>query len=164
MLAESNAIFDYILTKYGNGCLSLPPTHPQFADYLFWLHSANGTMQPGLMSLLFSRLNGDGKPSEDLVSKVTQKRIDENFEAMDTRLVEFLFLAGGEFMAADCMLVFSLTTLRLFFPYSLELYPNIVKYLERLAQRDSYKRALAKGDPGLEPMISAQAPEKSIWG
>jgi glutathione S-transferase len=60
------------------------------------------------------------------------------------------------------MTVFSLTTLRPFAPFDLESYPNIVKYLERVSQRAGYKRALAKGDPGMEPVISAAAP-KSIW-
>jgi glutathione S-transferase len=161
VLAETNAVFEYILTKYANGRLSLPPTHPQYGDYLFWLHRANGTTQPGLIALMFGRLSGGSK--NDIGTRVTQKRVDENFEAMDARLAKFPYLAGDEFTAADCMSVFSLTTLRLFNPYSLEPYPNIVKYLERISQRAAYKRALAKGDPGLEPVISAHAPENTVW-
>ncbi|OQD63945.1 hypothetical protein PENPOL_c008G06618 [Penicillium polonicum] len=161
VLAETNAIFEYILTKYANGRLSLPPTHPQYGDYLFWLHRANGTMQPGLVTLMFLRLSGNSK--EDFGCKVTQKRIDENFEAMDARLAKFPFLAGDEFTAADCMSVFSLTTLRLFIPFSIESYPNIVKYLERMSHRAAYKRAMDKGDPGLEPLIFANAPENALW-
>ncbi|KAJ5456679.1 glutathione S-transferase [Penicillium desertorum] len=161
VLAETSAVFEYILTKYANGRLSLPPTHPQYGDYLFWLHRANGTTQPGLITLMFSRLSGNSK--EDIGTRVTQRRVDENFEAMDARLAKFPYLAGDEFTAADCMSVFSLTTLRLFNPYSLEPYPNIVKYLERISQRAAYKRALAKGDPGLEPVISAHAPENTVW-
>ncbi|KAJ5652666.1 glutathione S-transferase [Penicillium longicatenatum] len=161
VLAESNAIFEYILTKYGNGRLSLPPTHPQYADYLFWLHRANGAMQPGLITLMFSRLGGNSE--ESLESKFAQKRVDQNFEGMDAQLAKFPYLGGNEFTAADCISVFSLTTLRLFGAFSLEKYPNIVKYLERISQREAYKRAMEKGDPGLEPVISAEAPKKTIW-
>lgn len=35
-LSESNAITDYIIHKYGNGRLALPPSHKNFADYLYW--------------------------------------------------------------------------------------------------------------------------------
>jgi glutathione S-transferase len=161
VLAESNAIFEYILTKYGNGRLSLPPTHPQHADYLFWLHRANGAMQPGLITLMFSRLGGNS--AESLESKFAQKRVDQNFEGMDAQLAKFSYLGGDEFTAADCISVFSLTTLRLFGAFSLEKYPNIVKYLERISQREAYKRAMEKGDPGLEPVISAEAPKDTIW-
>lgn len=161
VLAESNAIFEYILTKYSNGRLSLPPTHPQYADYVFWLHRANGAVQPALITLMFSRF-GD-KSEESLESKYAQKRVNQNFEAMDAQLAKFPYLGGGEFTAADCISVFSLTTLRLFDAFSLEKYPNIVKYLERISEREGYKRAMAKGDPGLEPVICAHAPEKTIW-
>jgi glutathione S-transferase len=44
-LAESGAITDYILARYGQGRLTLPPDHPDFAAYLYWLHFANGTLQ-----------------------------------------------------------------------------------------------------------------------
>ena len=89
-LAETNAIFEYILTKYGNGRLVLPPTHPRYADYVFWLHRANGTLQPSLVAVMFSGVNkkqtggkgaaGDGAgDSNDPIQRFTQKRLDRNF-------------------------------------------------------------------------------------
>jgi glutathione S-transferase len=35
--AESGAIVDYIIAKYGNGHLALAPDHPDFTQYLFWV-------------------------------------------------------------------------------------------------------------------------------
>ncbi|KAJ5123116.1 glutathione S-transferase [Penicillium atrosanguineum] len=160
VLAETGAVFEYIQTKYANGRLSLPPTHPQYADYLFWLHRANGTLQPGLINLMFCRINGT--PDDDFGRQHTQKRIDENFQAMDLQLSRFPYLAGDEFTAADCMTVWSLTTLRLFIPYGFEKFPNIVKYLERISQRPAFKKALEKGDPGLKPVISVSPPENLL--
>src|SRR3954452_66527 len=46
VLAESGAVLDYIIAKYGNGRLTLKPDHPDFASYLYWLHFANGSLQP----------------------------------------------------------------------------------------------------------------------
>ncbi|KAJ5936746.1 glutathione S-transferase [Penicillium verhagenii] len=161
VLAESNAIFEYILTKYSNGRLSLPPTHPQYTDYVFWLHRANGAVQPGLITLHFSRVGG--KSEDSLESKFAQKRVDRDFKAMDAQLAKFPYLGGDEFTAADCISVFSLTTFRLFSGSSLEGYPNIVGYLQRISEREGYKRAMSKGDPGLEPVICAHAPRDTLW-
>ena len=48
VLAESGAIVDYIMAKYGNGRLALRPDHPDFAQFLYWFHFANGTLQAGM--------------------------------------------------------------------------------------------------------------------
>lgn len=36
MIAESGAIIEYVLARYGNGRLTIPVSSPQFADYLYW--------------------------------------------------------------------------------------------------------------------------------
>ena len=52
------------------------------------------------------------------------------------------------------MSVFSLTTMRLFQPVDLAPHPNILAYLQRIGERPAYRRAMAKGDPDLTPMLS----------
>ena len=52
------------------------------------------------------------------------------------------------------MTVFSLTTMRTFMPVDLAPYPAIRAYLQRIGQREAYRRAMRKGDPGMEPMLS----------
>jgi glutathione S-transferase len=42
VLAESGAIVEYIIQEHGNGRLSVAKGQPNFADYLFWFHFANG--------------------------------------------------------------------------------------------------------------------------
>ena len=46
VLAESGAIVEYIIAKHGGGRLALGPTHPDFAQYLYWFHFANSNLQP----------------------------------------------------------------------------------------------------------------------
>ncbi|MGI4861548.1 MAG: glutathione S-transferase, partial [Janthinobacterium lividum] len=48
VLAESGAIIEYILAKHGDGRLAPAPGAPEFADYLYWFHFANGTLQPAM--------------------------------------------------------------------------------------------------------------------
>jgi glutathione S-transferase len=46
------------------------------------------------------------------------------------------WLAGDEFTAADVMIVFSLTTMRLYVPYNLEGFEGILGYLKRVGERE----------------------------
>ena len=43
VLAESGAIVDYIIARHGGGRLALAPAHPDYADYVYWFHFANGS-------------------------------------------------------------------------------------------------------------------------
>ncbi len=63
------------------------------------------------------------------------------------------YFAGNEFTAADMMMLFPLTTMRVFTPFDLTPYPNIRAYLKRIGERPSYQRAMNKGDPDLTPLL-----------
>ena len=52
VLAESGAIVDYIMAKYGNGRLALTADDPGFAQFLYWFHFANGTLQAAMGRLM----------------------------------------------------------------------------------------------------------------
>ena len=83
----------------------------------------------------------------------TKDRLERALNFMETRLGQVPFLAGGEFTAADIMIVFSLTTMRLFMPLELSPYPNIKAYLQRMGKREAYQRAMKKGDLEMTPML-----------
>ncbi len=151
LLAESAAIVDYIIAKHGGGQLKLGPDHPDFADFLYWYHFANGNLQPALGRLMV--LNRAGLADDHPVKKAMQGRFDRVLALVETRLGVVPYLAGNEFTAADIMSVFSLTTMRLFQPIDLAPYPHIRAYLQRIAERPGYRRAMAKGDPDLTPML-----------
>ena len=75
-------------------------------------------------------------------------------QLLEARLGEVDYLAGAEFTAADIMAMFSLTTMRYFNPVDLAGYPRILAYLKRLSQREAYQRAMRKGDPGMELLLT----------
>lgn len=152
MLAESAAIAEYILIKYGAGRLVAGPADPAFAPYLYWFHFANGTLQPALgRRMVVTRLD---PPADNPVLKNAQDRVGRAFGLMEQRLGEAPYLAGDAFTAADIMTVFSLTTMRYFQPVDLAPYPNIRAYLARIAARPAYQRAMAKGDPGMALLLT----------
>ena len=152
VLAESGAVVEYIIAKYGNGRLTLKPDHPDFADYLYWFHFANGTLQAQMgRSMILNRLN---LPSDNPMLVATKARVDRSFDLVDARVRDAKYLAGDEFTAADIMIGFSLTTMRYFLPYDLKRCPNIILYLGRIAERPAYRRAMEKGDPGMALLLS----------
>ena len=51
------------------------------------------------------------------------------------------------------MNVFPLSTLRAIAPRDLAPYPHIRAYLQRIGARPAYRRAMAKGDPGMPLML-----------
>ena len=80
------------------------------------------------------------------------------FALLNARLMENTWLAGDDFTAADIMTVWTLTGMRIFYQYDLTEYRGILAYLVRIVQREGYKKARAKADPGLELMIEGKPP------
>jgi glutathione S-transferase len=151
VLGESAAIVEYIDARYGDGRLALKPDHPNYTDYLYWFHFANGSFMPaGMIDLVLLML---GVPDQDAV-RLLRARSDRAYAMAEERLGGATWFAGDEFTAADIMMLFPLTTMRLFAPRDLTPYPNIRAYLARIGQRPAFQRAAAKGDPDLVPLLS----------
>ncbi|MBR1129780.1 glutathione S-transferase family protein [Bradyrhizobium iriomotense] len=152
VLAESGAIVDYIMAKHGNGRLVLGPDDPDFAQFLYWFHFANGTLQAGMGRLMI--LNRLKLAEDNPMLAAIRTRVDRAFDLVDARVRDAEYLAGKAFTTADIMMGFSLTTMRYFQPYDLQRCPNMVKYLGRIGARPAYRRAMEKGDPGMALLLS----------
>jgi glutathione S-transferase len=151
VLAESGAIIDYVIAKYGDGRLSVGPGDPTFADYLYWFHFANGSMMPRTMiGLIVGMVGGE----ETDTVRALKGRGDEAFAMVEQRLGEAPYFAGQAFTAADIIMLFPLTTMRLFASRDLAPYPNIRAYLRRIGDRPAYQRAMSKADPDLPPHLA----------
>ncbi len=151
-LSESGACVDYILARYGQGRLAVAPDAPNFADYLFWLHFANGSLVANEMLNMMSRFlgAGEGHPAMTMIDS----RAARAYGLIEARLGEAPWFAGDDFTAADIMMVFGLTTMRYFAPRDFAANPNILAYLQRVGARPAYQRAMAKGDPGMALLLT----------
>jgi glutathione S-transferase len=152
VLAESGAVVEYIIAKYGKRRLTLSADHPDFAQFLYWFHFANGTLQAGMGRLML--LNRLKLADDNQILLGARARVDRAFDLLDGRAGNAEYLAGDEFTSADIMTCFSLTTMRYFQPYDLGRYPNIVRYLARIAGRQAYRQAMEKGDPGMSLLLT----------
>ncbi|KTR83321.1 glutathione S-transferase [Novosphingobium barchaimii] len=149
VLGESGAICDYIVTRHGQGKLVPAPDHPDFADHLFWFHWANGTfMATAMMQLVLGFTDSVGK------IPFVADRDRRGWEMVEMRLGEAPFFGGQALTTADIMMGYALTTGRGFRQTSIDGFPNLKAYLQRIGERPAYQRAMAKAEPGVDPKLT----------
>jgi glutathione S-transferase len=144
VLAETCAIVEYIIRKYGGGRLILGPDHPDFAEYLFWFHYANGTFVAAFMMDMTAKRLG-GPPMSG--------RTDLGFKVIEERLGKAKWFAGDEFTAADILMVFPLTRARLVSDRDISGMPNLLAYLKRIGERPNFRKAMAIAEPNMPPRL-----------
>ena len=92
VLAESGAVMQYILGKYGKGRLAPGADDPAFAPYLYWFHFANGTLQPTMGRNMVMRWL-DLSPDNPVLRRM-RGRLDGVMDQVEARLGEAEHLAG----------------------------------------------------------------------
>ncbi|MFC4595842.1 glutathione S-transferase family protein [Sphingobium tyrosinilyticum] len=151
-LPETGAILDYVIAKYGGGEFVVEPDSPHFANYIYWLHFANGSFMPAQMMAMAANVLAPGQDNSG--TRAFLERADRAFAMVEARLGESPYFAGPDFTLADVMMHFPLTTMRLFVPRDISALPNLRAYLARVAARPAYIRAMAKADPGFTPPLA----------
>lgn len=145
VLAESGAIVEYIVHRHAGGRLAVPPEDPSYARYLYWLHFAEGSlMSLMLIALVLSRV------PEARTSPVTARigaRVQQMLAFVDTELGSGPWFAGTAFTAADVMMAFPFSTMRHFLDVDMAPYPNLFAYVERVAARPAYQKAMRLAGP-----------------
>lgn len=152
VLAESGAIVQYLIARYGGGRLAVDAAHPDFPQYLYWFHFSNSNLQPHMgRNMILNRLK---LPADNAILLSAQGRLARALELVDQRVGKVTWLAGDEFTAADIMMGFTLSTMRYFTPVDLSPYPGIQSYLGRIGERPAYQRAMRKGDPEMVLLLT----------
>ncbi|RYD84636.1 MAG: glutathione S-transferase family protein [Sphingomonadales bacterium] len=152
VLGESTAIVEYLCRTYAGGRLLVGPDDPEYANFLFWFHFANGSILPAVMMEMAAVMFGV-EPAKAAAHPAGSSRTDKAYAMADIRLGEADYFAGDALSAADIMMVFTLTTMRRFAARDIAPYPNIHTYLKRIGARAAYRRAMEKADPGVPLML-----------
>lgn len=137
---ESGAIIDYVLRHHGAGRL-LPTTgSDEHEDYLQWLHYAEGSaMLPLMLKMYTSRLPDGGATLQPRITDELNRHlgyINQALEGAD-------WFVGNTFSGADIQLSFVVEIAPLL--HSLESFPNLAAFRDRIHARPAYKLALARG-------------------
>jgi glutathione S-transferase len=162
-IVESGAILEYVLARYGEGRLRPATDAPGFADYLQWMHFAEGSGMARLgMERLVNQLGGP-QPAQD-VAYLYLSGSERVLKFAEAALARAPWFAGEEFTAADIMMHFPMRMAGLVSKKvqgtaplfrgdrsGLEDYPHINGFLDRVAARPAYQRAVATTMPNGPP-------------
>lgn len=152
-LAETSAIFDYILDQHPESSLRPAPNSAPRTDYLFWFHAAQGSLMPMmLMSIVFQMLETRTpaliRPLIKMVlgkasSAMVKPRVKLLLDKAEIDLEATGWFAGESMTAADMMLSYPIES-----AYTKGLlkgkYPNCEAWVERIKQVPSYQSAKVK--------------------
>jgi len=147
-MTESVAICQYLVDRYPNDGLGLAPGHPEYGDYLNWLHQADATLTfPQTIYLRYTAF--EPAPEKRAVAEDYAKWFLARLRRLDAFLEEREYLVGGRFTVADIAIGYALylgRVLRLDDRYR----PQTAAYLDRLLARPAFQRADARA-PGFNP-------------
>lgn len=136
-VAESGAIIEYLLDKYGNGRMRPQPGTPDHVAYLQWMHYAEGSaMFPQLLALLLGMLGDGGAPLKPYVDM----EIEKHLAYIEGALGDREFLVGDQLTGADVQIGFVLEAAAA--GNRLADHPRLTRYLERLHARPASRRAI----------------------
>jgi glutathione S-transferase len=148
-LAESGAILEYLIDRYGG---------KEGARYRFWLHYAEGSLMPMLLLRLITKQIKSApvpffvKP----VSKGIAAKLEAGFVApnlvrhlgfIEKELAGKTWFLGEALSGADIQMSFPLEAARARGGIDRSTHPNIFALVERIHARPAFARALERGGP-----------------
>ena len=154
-LAETGAIIEYVLERYGNGRLIPPAGSKEKLRYTYWLHYAEGSaMTPLLLSLVFRRMPQAPMPfflrpivrgiADKMKAGYVDPQLKLHFDYMEGELGKAPWFAGNDFSAADIQMSFPIEAGKARGLVDASR-PNLASFLERIHARPAYQRALEQG-------------------
>jgi glutathione S-transferase len=151
-LAESGAIIEYLVDRYGGGRLIPPAGTPERLRYTYWLHYAEGSaMPPLLLKLVFDRAPWPVSAiARRIAGTVTGAfigpQLKRHLDYMEAELAAHPWFAGEEFTAADVQMSFPLEAAAARAGLDAGR-PRLMAFLDRIHARGAYRRALERGGP-----------------
>lgn len=154
-VAESGAIVEYFVAKYGVGRFAPPPDAPERLRYTYWLHYAEGSaMPPLLLKLIFDRIEQQPmlffvkpiakKISSQVKNSFIEPQLAQHLDYMEAELSKNPWFVGQEFTAAD---------IQMSFPIEMAVQragldakrPQLMDWLDRIHSRPAYQKAVERG-------------------
>lgn len=155
-VAESGAIIEYLVDKYGNGRLK-PTGEQELLHYRYFMHFAEGSAMPPLvMKLVFNKIQRTPMPffvkpiargiADKVLSSFVQPNIDAQLKFLEGELSRRPWFAGAEFSAADVQMSFPVEAAAAR-GGAMGAYPKLGEFLNRIHARPAYQQALERGGP-----------------
>jgi glutathione S-transferase len=157
VIAESGAIVEYLVDKYGKGRLKPAEGTPERLRYTYWMHYAEGSIMPLLVMKLIFSVIPRGVPAlvrpvaNAIVKGVNKQFLGPNLALhlgfIESELGKSTWFTGEEFTAADVQMSFAVEAALARGADGDK--PKLKAFLERCHARPAYKKAVEKAG-GLE--------------
>jgi glutathione S-transferase len=156
-LAESGAILEYLVERYGGGRFAPAPGTPEGLRYRYWMHYAEGSLMPPLLlKLVFNRVESAPMPffarpvaraiARRMRASFIDPQIARHLDYLEAELGKHPWFAGADFSAADIQMSFPLEAAAARGGLDATR-PKLMGFLERIHARPAYRRALEAGGP-----------------
>jgi glutathione S-transferase len=156
VLAETGAIVEYVLDRYGEGRLIPPAGTSERLRYTYWMHMAEGTAMPLLvMTLVFNRVETAAPWFVRPVAKAIARQVRSGYidpslaavlDVMEAELGRSTWFAGEMLTGADVMLSFPVEAAAARADLTPR-HPRLEAFLARVHARPAYRTALERGGP-----------------
>jgi len=139
-IAESGAIVDYVIRRYGQGRMMPKPDAPEFEPYNEWLHYSEGSaMLPLMLQLYVGRLKEAGAPLHPRIESEIANHLGYIEQALHGRD----YFVGNDLTGADIQMSFVAEMARAF--DKLGPCPAFRAWLARMHARPAFRRSVEKG-------------------
>lgn len=154
-IAESGAIIEYLVERYGDGCFAPPREEPAYLRYRYWLHYAEGSLMPPLLlKLVFDKIETSPMPffvkpiakaiSGKAKSNFIMPQINTHLDYLEAELGKSAWFVGDELTAADVQMSFPIEAAAARGGLDASR-PRLMDYLQRIHARPAYQRAIERG-------------------
>ncbi len=155
-LAESGAILEYLVARYGGGRLVPAPDDPERLRYTYFMHFAEGSMMPRLLlALVFERIRSAPMPflarpiarmiADRTMGLIVTPDLERQLDFLEGELGKSTWFAGEDLTAADVQMSYPIEAAAS--RGGLGERPRLHAWLERVHARPAYRRALERGGP-----------------
>lgn len=155
-VAESGAILEYLVDRYGEGRLK-PTAEQDLLHYRYFMHFAEGSAMPPLvMKLVFNKIKRAPMPffvkpiakgiADQVLGSFVQPTIDAQLGFLEAELSQRPWFAGPAFTVADVQMSFPVEAAAAR-GGAMDGYPKLKGFLARIHARPAYQKALERGGP-----------------
>ena len=143
VMTESAAICQYLVDKYGASEIGLTVEHPEYGDYLNWIHRSDTTFTfPQALILRYDRYEKTERKQPQVVEDY-KKWLSSRLKSVESALESSDYLCAGKFTIADICVGYAL-----FLAHKTandnNFGPHTRDYLKRLMDRNGFKAAMTQ--------------------
>jgi glutathione S-transferase len=156
-IAESGAILEYLIEKYGNGRLAPARGTPAYNHYRYFMHYAEGSLMPFLLlKLIFRKMRTAPMPffakpiakkiSEAISGQFVDPNLKRHLKFLDDHLAKHTWFAGDELSAADIQMSFPVES-AVARGGELADVSKLSEFVARIKARPAFQKAIERGGP-----------------